>query len=99
MFLADVIAAADAERIGLVNRVVPAADLDRTVDEIVAQLMKMAPVALSQTKHLLDQAFSATFDDAVEAEAVAQVLNLSTSDVREAVRAFTEKRDPTFTGE
>ena len=59
----------------------------------------MAPVALSQTKHLLDQAFSATFAEAVEAEAAAQVVNLSTSDVQEAVRAFTEKRDPKFTGE
>jgi 2-(1,2-epoxy-1,2-dihydrophenyl)acetyl-CoA isomerase len=98
-FLADVITADDAERIGLVNRVVPAADLDRTVDELVAQLMTMAPVALSQTKHLLDQAFSATFAEAVEAEAAAQVLNLSTADVREAVRAFSEKRAPEFTGE
>ncbi len=59
----------------------------------------MAPIALSQTKHLLDQAFSTTFAEAVEAEAVAQVLNLSTTDVTEAVRAFMEKRDPHFTGE
>ncbi len=98
-FLADVVTAADAERIGLVNRVVPADDLDATVDALVAQLLTMAPVALSQTKHLLDQAFSATFAEAVEAEAAAQVVNLSTSDVQEAVRAFTEKRAPKFTGE
>ena len=98
-FLADVVPAADAERIGIVNRVVPADELDLTVDEVVARLLRMAPVALSQTKHLLDQAFSTTFADAVEAEAVAQVANLSTSDVQEAVRAFMEKRDPNFTGE
>jgi len=98
-FLAEVVSAADAERIGIVNRVVPADQLDATVDELVAQLLKMAPVALSQTKRLLDQAFSATFAEAVEAEAVSQVLNLSTSDVQEAVRAFMEKRDPNFTGE
>jgi len=98
-FLADVVPAADAERLGIVNRVVPADELDRTVDELVAQLLTMAPVALSQTKHLLDQAFSTTFAEAVEAEAVAQVLNLSTTDVAEAVRAFMEKRDPHFTGE
>jgi 2-(1,2-epoxy-1,2-dihydrophenyl)acetyl-CoA isomerase len=98
-FLADVISAADAERIGIVNRVVPPDELDSTVDALVAQLLTMAPVALSQTKHLLDQAFSVTFADAVEAEAVAQVLNLSTADAREAMRAFMEKRDPNFTGE
>lgn len=59
----------------------------------------MAPIALSQTKHLLDQAFSATFAEAVEAEAAAQVVNLGSADAREAVRAFTEKRTPEFTGE
>ena len=40
-----------------------------------------------------------TFADAVEAEAVAQVVNLSTADASEAMRAFMEKRDPNFTGE
>jgi enoyl-CoA hydratase/carnithine racemase len=98
-FLADVISAADAERIGIVNRVVPAGELDATVDEIVQRLLRMAPVALSQTKRLLDQAFSVSFAEAVEAEAMAQVVNLGTADVNEAVRAFTEKRDPQFTGE
>jgi enoyl-CoA hydratase/carnithine racemase len=98
-FLAEVISAADAERIGIVNRVVPAAELDATVDEIVQRLLRMAPVALSQTKRLLDQAFSVSFAEAVDAEAMAQVVNLGTADVNEAVRAFTEKRDPQFTGE
>jgi enoyl-CoA hydratase/carnithine racemase len=98
-FLADVISAADAERIGIVNCVVPAVELDATVDEIVQRLLRMAPVALSQTKRLLDQAFSVSFAEAVEAEAMAQVVNLGTADVNEAVRAFTEKRDPRFTGE
>jgi enoyl-CoA hydratase/carnithine racemase len=97
--LADVIPAADAERVGIVNRVVPAAELDGEVDALVARLLTMAPVALSQTKHLLDQAMSTTFEDAVEAEAMAQVVNLSTPDAKEAVRAFIEKRDPEFTGE
>ena len=97
--LADVLPAADAERMGIVNRVVAAEDLDREVDAVVTRLLTMAPVALSQTKHLLDQAFSASFDDAVEAEAMAQVVNLSTPDAKEAVRAFMEKRDPQFTGE
>ncbi len=98
-FLAEVISAAEAERFGIVNRVVPADELDAAVDEIVARLLQMAPVALSQTKRLLDEAFSHSFAEAVEAEAAAQVVNLGTSDVTEAVRAFMEKRDPTFTGE
>jgi enoyl-CoA hydratase/carnithine racemase len=97
--LAEVVTAAEAERLGIVNRVVPAADLDAAVDEIVARLLRMAPIALSQTKHLLDQAFSVSFAEAVEAEAAAQVVNFGSSDVREAVRAFVQKRDPEFTGE
>ena len=63
------IPAADAERVGIVNRVVPAAELDGEVDALVARLLTMAPVALSQTKHLLDQAMSTTFEDAVVAVA------------------------------
>ena len=98
-FLAEVIDAAEAERIGIVNRVVPAAELDDAVDTVVARLLQMAPIALTQTKHLLDQAFTVTFAEAVEAEAAAQVVNLSSDDAREAVKAFMEKRDPKFSGE
>ncbi len=97
--LAEVVTAEEAERVGIVNRVVPAAELDAAVDEIVQRLLRMAPVALSQTKRLLDAAFSYSFAEAVEAEAMAQVVNLGTSDVNEAVRAFMDKRDPAFTGE
>src|SRR4029077_11467240 len=98
-FLADVIDAAEAERMGIVNRVVPAAELDAAVDTVVARLLQMAPIALAQTKHLLDQAFTVTFAEAVEAEAAAQVVNLSADDAKEAVRAFMEKRNPRFLGE
>jgi len=98
-FLAEVIDAAEAERIGIVNRVVPADELDAAVDTVVARLLQMAPIALAQTKRLLDQAFTVTFVEAVEAEAAAQVVNLSSDDAKEAVRAFMEKRDPQFSGE
>jgi 2-(1,2-epoxy-1,2-dihydrophenyl)acetyl-CoA isomerase len=98
-FLAEMFDAADAERIGIVNRVVPAAELDAAVDEVLARLLRMAPIALAQTKHLLDQAFDVSFAEAVEAEAMAQVVNIGSADSREAVKAFMEKRDPQFTGE
>ena len=81
MFLADVIDATEAERIGLVNRVVPADDLDRTVDELVARLARCRRCSSSLTKRLLNQAFSVTMAEALESEDVAQVLNFSTSDV------------------
>jgi enoyl-CoA hydratase/carnithine racemase len=98
-FLAEVISAKEAQQIGIVNRVVPAADLDAAVDELIARLLTMAPLALSETKRLLDQAFSVSFAEAVEAEAMAQVVNMSSPDATEAVRAFMQKRDPEFTGD
>ena len=98
-FLAEVISATEAQQIGIVNRVVPAADLDAAVDELVARLLTMAPLALSETKRLVDQAFSVSFAEAVEAEAMAQVVNMSSPDATEAVRAFMQKRDPEFTGD
>lgn len=97
--LAEVIDADEAARVGIVNRVVPAAELDAAVDAVVARLLRMAPIALAQTKRLLDQAFTVTFAEAVEAEAAAQVVNLGSADAREAVRAFMEKREPQFSGE
>jgi enoyl-CoA hydratase/carnithine racemase len=97
--LAEVIDAAQAERIGIVNRVVPAAELDGAVDEVVGRLLQMAPIALAQTKALLNRSFSMTIHEAVDAEAVAQVVNRGTKDVLEAMAAFSEKRDAKFVGE
>ncbi|MFI5054004.1 MAG: enoyl-CoA hydratase/isomerase family protein [Acidimicrobiia bacterium] len=97
--LADVISAEEAQRIGIVNRVVPAAELDQAVDEVVAKLLQTAPLALAQTKALLDRGLTRSIGEAVEAEAIAQVVNGGTKDAAEAISAFAEKRDPTFTGE
>jgi enoyl-CoA hydratase/carnithine racemase len=97
--LAEVISADEAQRIGIVNRVVPAADFDTAVDEVVARLLQMPPIALAQTKALLDRGLTRSIGEAVEAEGIAQALNLGTKDTAEAIRAFAEKRDPKFTGE
>jgi 2-(1,2-epoxy-1,2-dihydrophenyl)acetyl-CoA isomerase len=96
--LAEVIDAAEAERIGLVNRVVTAAQLDDAVAAVVDRLLQMAPVALAQTKRLLDQSATRSLAEALDAEAAAQVVNFATDDAVEAVRAFREKRPPNFTG-
>jgi 2-(1,2-epoxy-1,2-dihydrophenyl)acetyl-CoA isomerase len=97
-FLAEVIDAAQAERIGLVNRVVPADRLHDEVRTLTERLLQMAPVALAQTKRLLDASATSSFAEALDAEAAAQVVNFATDDAKEAVRAFREKRAPNFTG-
>jgi 2-(1,2-epoxy-1,2-dihydrophenyl)acetyl-CoA isomerase len=96
--LADVLGADQAERLGLVTRVVPRDDLDATVDDLARRLAAGPPLALSSTKRLLDQSFGVSLAEALEAEAQAQAVNLGTRDVAEAMRAFLEKREATFEG-
>jgi enoyl-CoA hydratase/carnithine racemase len=96
--LAEIIGAAEAERIGLVNRVVPDGELDEFVAGWAQKLAAGPPIALAQTKRLLNNAVGITLEQALDEEAAAQAVNLATSDTREAVRAFLDKRTPTFTG-
>ena len=97
-FFADVVPAAEAERLGIVNRVVPAADLDAFVAGWAARLAAGPPIALAMTKGLLNESLGRTVEDALDAEAHGQVANFATSDFREAVGAFLQKRDPKFEG-
>ena len=97
-FFGDWIPAPEAERIGLVNRVVPEAELDDAVDAWVRRLTAAPPIALSMTKRLLNHGASSTLREALDAEAMAVGVNMSTRDTREAMKAFLEKRDPEFEG-
>ncbi|MBA3280683.1 MAG: enoyl-CoA hydratase/isomerase family protein [Acidimicrobiia bacterium] len=96
--LAPIIDAAEADRIGLVNRVVPAAELDAAVGEWARQLAAGPPVALAQTKALLDRSSTSSLADSLEAEAAAQTVNFATSDTAEAIAAFLAKREPKYSG-
>jgi enoyl-CoA hydratase/carnithine racemase len=96
--LADIIPAAEAERLGLVNRVVPRADLDAMVASLASRLAAGPPLALSITKRLLNQSAQVTLGQALEAEAQAQAVNLASRDTAEAMLAFAERRDPEFEG-
>ena len=97
-FFGDIISAAEAAHLGLVNRVVPPADLDRVTRDWADRLAAGPPLALSMTKRLLTNSFSMTMDEALEAEGWAQTVNGSTEDTPEAIRAFLEKREPRFRG-
>jgi 2-(1,2-epoxy-1,2-dihydrophenyl)acetyl-CoA isomerase len=97
-FFADVISAEEAAAMGLVNRVVPAAELDKVVDEWAGRLAAAPTLAISMTKTLLNASYGATMDEALEDEARTQSVNFSTADTREAIAAFIEKREPKFQG-
>ncbi len=96
--LARIIDAREAAAIGLVNRVVPDAELDALVDGWVAELVAGPPIALALTKRLLNNSFNVTLEEALDDEGVSQAVNLGTTDHREAIAAFLLKRDPRFEG-
>ncbi len=95
---ADIIDAAEAERIGLVNRVIDDAELDAFVDNWAQRLAAGPPIALAQTKRMLNNAMNVTLEEALDDEGAAQTINFSTKDTMEAMAAFMQKRDPNFTG-
>jgi enoyl-CoA hydratase/carnithine racemase len=96
--LGDIVSADEAERVGLVSRVVSRGELDATVADLAGRLAAGPPLALSMTKKLLDQSAQVTLAQAVEAEAQAQSVNLGSRDTAEAVAAFIERRDARFEG-
>ena len=96
--LAEIIGANDALEMGLINRVLPDGEVDAFVDTWARKLAAGPPIALAQTKRLLNNSLNVTLEEALDDEAAAQTINFATSDTAEAMRAFIEKREPKFTG-
>lgn len=96
--LGDIVSAVEAERLGLVNRVVPPEELDDLVGDWAARLAAGPPIAMAQTKRMLNRSFETSYEALLDAESTAQAHNFSTQDTAEAMRAFFEKRPPGFTG-
>ncbi|MFF9204070.1 enoyl-CoA hydratase/isomerase family protein [Streptomyces sp. NPDC014986] len=96
--LAETIDAEEARALNLVTWVVDAGEVDAFVDGLTARLAAGAPVALAQTKALLNEGADRTLREALAGEARAQAANFATVDVREAYAAFAGRRDAHFTG-
>jgi 2-(1,2-epoxy-1,2-dihydrophenyl)acetyl-CoA isomerase len=97
-FFGEILSADEAAAIGLVNRVVPASELDSFVDDWARRLAEGPTLALSMSKALLNESASMTMSEALEREGQAQAVNFASDDTAEAMRAFVEKREPTFRG-
>ncbi len=91
--------AADAERFGLVARVVPGASLMGAARALAIRLASGAPRAIALTKRALNRSWDATLEESLEYEAYLQGIAGATDDHREGLAAFVEKRPPRFSGE
>jgi enoyl-CoA hydratase/carnithine racemase len=96
LYTGDFISAAEAERIGLYNRVVPAAALTQTTNELAQRLAKGPAFALAKTKEMLNREMHMNLEAALESEAQAQAICMQHPDYREAYEAFVAKREPKF---
>jgi 2-(1,2-epoxy-1,2-dihydrophenyl)acetyl-CoA isomerase len=90
--------AARCLELGLANRVVPGAELVEHALGWAAELAERAPVAIAATKQAMRQAMHLSWNDTVSAEARLQNTCVASSDAREGIAAFLEKRRPRFEG-
>ncbi len=98
MFFGHALTAADAERLGLVNRTVPAGELEVLAKEWAGRLAAGPTRALALTKQLVNSSLDGDRATAFAAEAAAQEINMTTRDANEGVASFVERRPPTYEG-
>ncbi|MDD4859947.1 MAG: enoyl-CoA hydratase-related protein [Dehalococcoidales bacterium] len=94
----DPLTAAEALKIGLVNRVVPAADLMKTTHELAQKIAGGASMALNLTRQALKKSLNNTLAQQVEVEYATMSICSRTADHKEGLKAFMEKRPPQFKG-
>ena len=95
---AKIISGTEAFALGLVNTVVPVAELDAAVDAVAATIASGPPIALSASKRELDLASEGSLAHALEIETLAQGVNVQTADTIEALTAYAQRREPNFEG-
>ncbi len=90
--------AAEAERLGLFERVVPAEAFEEAIRAVAAGLAAKPPIPLALAKRTLAASPDGTLDDLLAAERAAQMACFRSADAREGIAAFQEKRTPVFHG-
>ena len=89
---------AEAERIGMVDRLVPAATFDQAVAELAAGLAAGAPLAIAAITRVVNDGLERSLEDALERELQELAALFASEDAREGMTAFTEKRPPSYNG-
>jgi enoyl-CoA hydratase/carnithine racemase len=98
LLLGEQISAQEAERIGIVNRVVPAEQFDDAVRDWAEKLARKSPVMMRLGKDAMFRQQDMAFADALDFLRSQLTIAFSTEDIQEGVKAFFEKRDPVWTG-
>jgi enoyl-CoA hydratase/carnithine racemase len=98
IFTARRIPAAEALQLGLVNHVVPRAELLSSAEALAQEIMKNSPFAVRQAKSAIDRGADQEFEDGLEREHESYMRAIASNDRREGILAFNEKRTPRFTG-
>ncbi len=94
LFTGDLVSAERAREIGLVNRVVPPNDLENETQKIVDAVLQNAPVALANTKRLIEELWSSSVKEDVESALRHHMEARESTEAKEGIAAFLEKRAP-----
>jgi 2-(1,2-epoxy-1,2-dihydrophenyl)acetyl-CoA isomerase len=97
-YIGDPIDASEAQKLGLVNRVVPDAELERETQALAGRLAHGPTLALARAKELVYRSLSESLETQLENERTFLALSGVTHDFREGIRAFVDKREPKFRG-
>jgi 2-(1,2-epoxy-1,2-dihydrophenyl)acetyl-CoA isomerase len=98
ILMGEPITSQEAEKIGLINRVVPASEFDKTVLDWAQKLAKGPSLAIGFAKQALKKNFGLDLVEALKVEAEFQKICLQSADHREALRSYLERREPIFEG-
>lgn len=98
IFTSSMLTADEAQRLGIVNRVVPASRLQETALELASQIARQPPLAVRFAKQAINLGADVDIDHALQFEKFAAAMIINSEDRKEGMRAFVEKRTPEFKG-
>jgi 2-(1,2-epoxy-1,2-dihydrophenyl)acetyl-CoA isomerase len=88
----------EAEKLGIVNKIVEEEELDNAIDELILKIKKLPPIAIGKAKMLINKSLENDMITHLELESITAAYSAGTYDFKEGVAAFTEKRKPEFKG-
>ena len=97
-FLGETIPAEEADRLGMLNRLCDDSEIDSVVKDYAERLASLPPRTMELLKENFNRATERSLVENLDAESIGQTMAFSTEDMREAVVAWLEKREPRFTG-